>query len=84
MGTRERLFLWLILVLAASLMVAVLSWLADELGWGVGSGSADLPDTVLTVALITVLACAVLLVVIGPAVFRARLTPPSESTLKRR
>ena len=84
MGTRERLFLWLILVLAASLMVAVLSWLADELGWGVGSGSADLPDTVLTVALITVLACAVLLVVIGPGVFRARLTPPSESTLKRR
>lgn len=33
MGRRERLFLWLVLVMAASLIIAVLSWLADELGW---------------------------------------------------
>ena len=34
MGKRERLFLWLVLILAASLVLAVLSWLADELGVG--------------------------------------------------
>jgi hypothetical protein len=84
MGRRERLFLWLILVLAASLVVAVMSWLADELGWGVGSGSASWLDTVLTVALITMLACAALLAVIAPGVFRSRLTPPPDSTLERR
>jgi len=83
-GRRERLFLWLILVLAASLIVAVMSWLADELGWGVGSGSANWQDTVLTVALITMLACAALLAVIAPGVFRSRLTPPPDSTLERR
>jgi hypothetical protein len=83
MGRRERLFLWLVLILAASLVVAVMSWLADELGWGVGGGSASLPDMVLTVALITMLACAALLAVIAPGVFRSRLTPP-DSTLKRR
>jgi hypothetical protein len=38
---------------------------------------------VLTVALITMLACAALLAVIAPGVFRSRLTPP-DSTLKRR
>jgi hypothetical protein len=36
MGRRERLFLWLVLILAASLVVAAMSWLADELGWGGG------------------------------------------------
>jgi hypothetical protein len=76
MGKRERLFLWLVLILAASLIMAVLSWLADELGWGVGSGSASLPDAVLTVALIAILASTALLVIIGPGVFRSRLTPP--------
>jgi hypothetical protein len=55
-----------------------MSWLADELGWGVGSGSASWPDTVLTVALITMLACAALLAVIAPGVFRP------DSTLERR
>ncbi|HSR75337.1 MAG TPA: hypothetical protein VLN57_02015 [Xanthobacteraceae bacterium] len=84
MGRRERLFLWLVLILAASLVVAVMSWLADELGWGGGGGSASLPDTALTVALITMLACAALLAVIAPGVFRSRLTPPPDSTLKRR
>jgi hypothetical protein len=38
MGRRERLFLWLVLILAASLVVAAMSWLADELGWGGGGG----------------------------------------------
>jgi membrane protein implicated in regulation of membrane protease activity len=84
MGKRERLFLWLVLILAASLVLAVLSWIADELGWGVGGGSIGVPDTVLTVALITILASSALLVIIGPSVFRRRLTPPSESTIKRR
>ena len=83
MGRRERLFLWLVLILAASLVVAVMSWLADDLGWG-GGGSASLPDTALTVALITMLACAALLAVIAPGVFRSRLTPPPDSTLKQR
>ena len=66
------------------LSVVWLSWLADELGWGVGGGSASWPDMVLTVALITMLACAALLAVIAPGVFRSRLTPPTDSTLKRR
>ena len=83
MGKRERLFLWLVLILAASLIIAVLSWLADELGWGIGGGSADLPDAVLTVALIAILASVALLAIIGPGVFRSRLAPP-ESTIKRR
>jgi membrane protein implicated in regulation of membrane protease activity len=83
MGRRERLFLWLVLVMAASLIIAVLSWLADELGWGGGSGSTNLPDTILTVSLIVILASAAVLAVIGPSVFRSRTTPP-ESTMRRR
>jgi membrane protein implicated in regulation of membrane protease activity len=83
MGKRERLFLWLVLVMAASLIIAVLSCLADELGWGGGSGSANLPDTILTVSLIVILASAAVLAVIGPSVFRSRTTPP-ESTMRRR
>jgi hypothetical protein len=82
MGKRERLFLWLVLILAASLVLAVLSWLADELGWG-GGGSTGLLDVVLTVALITMLASTALLAIIGPSVFRSRLTPPGD-TLRRR
>jgi membrane protein implicated in regulation of membrane protease activity len=83
MAKRERLFLWLVLVIAASLIIAVFSWLADELGWGGGSGSANLPDTILTVSLIVILASAALLAIIGPSVFRSRTTPP-ESTMRRR
>jgi hypothetical protein len=50
---------------------------------GVGSGSTNLPDTILTVSLIVILASAAVLAVIGPSVFRSRTTPP-ESTMRRR
>jgi hypothetical protein len=50
---------------------------------GGGSGSTNLPDTILTVSLIVILASAAVLAVIGPSVFRAGTTPP-ESTMRRR
>jgi hypothetical protein len=79
----KRLFLWLVLILAGSLVLAIACWLADELGFGGGIGSATLPDTLLTLALIAMLVCAVLLAILAPGVFRSRLTPP-DGTIKRR
>jgi membrane protein implicated in regulation of membrane protease activity len=76
MGKRERFFLLLVVVLATSLIVAVLSWIADDLALAAGSGMADLPGTLLTVSLLTMLASIAMLVIIGPGVFRRRLTPP--------
>jgi hypothetical protein len=76
MGKRERFFLFLIVVLATSLIVAILSWLADDLALAAGSGMADVPGTLLTVSLLTMLASIAMLVIIGPGVFRSRLTPP--------
>jgi len=76
MGKRERFFLLLVVVLATSLIVAVLSWIADDLALAAGSGMADLPGTLLTVSLLTMLASIAMLVIIGPGVFRSRLTPP--------
>jgi hypothetical protein len=76
MGKRERLFLGLVVVLAMSLILAIVSWIADDLALAAGSGMADLPGTLLTASLLTMLASIAALVVIGPSTFRSRLTPP--------
>jgi hypothetical protein len=83
MGRRERLFLWLVVVLTTSLIVAVASWIADDLALAAGSGMADLPGTLLTASLLTMLASIAVLAIIGPSVFRRRLTPP-DFTIKGR
>ena len=81
MGMRERLFLWLVLILAASLVLAIAIWLADDLGLAVAGGG--LSDALLTLALIAMLFSVALLAIIGPSVVRGRSTPP-DMTIKRR
>jgi hypothetical protein len=76
MGKRERLFLGLVVVLAMSLILAIGSWIADDLALAAGSGMADLPGTLLTASLLTMLASIAALVIIGPSAVRSRLTPP--------
>lgn len=77
------MFLWLVVILTASLIVAVVSWIADDLALAAGSGMADLPGTLLTASLLTMLASIAALVIIGPSVFKSRLTPP-DFTIKGR
>jgi hypothetical protein len=81
MGMRERLFLWLVLILAASLVLAIAIWLADDLGLAIAGDG--LSDTLLTLALIAILISVVLLAIIGPGVVRSRSAPP-DMTIKRR
>ncbi len=69
---KVRLFWWLVLIFALSLAVAVLSWAAGELANGADFTFDDPLDSTLVVATVAALVSAVLLIVIGPAVFHQR------------
>ncbi|MBV8746546.1 MAG: hypothetical protein JO134_16030 [Xanthobacteraceae bacterium] len=69
---KVRLFWWLVLIFALSVAVAVLSWAAAELAEGAEFAFDNLFDGTMVVATATTLLSAVLLLIIGPAVFHER------------
>ena len=69
---KVRLFWWLVLIFALSSAVAVLSWSAGELANGANFTFDNLLDGTMVVATATTLLSAVLLMIIGPAVFHER------------
>jgi hypothetical protein len=69
---KVRLFWWLVLIFALSSAVAVLSWAAGELANGANFTFDNLLDGTMVVASATTLLSAVLLMIIGPAVFHER------------
>jgi hypothetical protein len=69
---KVRLFWWLVLIFALSFAIAVLSWAAGELANGADFTFDNPLDSILVVATATTLLSALLLMVIGPAVFHER------------
>ena len=69
---KVRLFWWLVLIFALSFAIAVLSWVAGELADGADFTFDNLIDSTLVVATATTLLSALLLMIIGPAVFHER------------
>jgi hypothetical protein len=80
MSKRVRLFWWLVLIFATSCAVAVVSWTASELVTGVDARMDRSLNEAMVIAFVTALASAILLAIIGPAVFHDRFrqtrTPP--------
>ena len=69
---KVRLFWWLVLIFALSFAIAVLSWAAGELADGAAFNFDNLLDSTMVVATATTLLSAVLLMIIGPALFHER------------
>jgi hypothetical protein len=69
---KVRLFWWLMLIFALSLTAAVLSWAAGELANGADFTFDNMLDSTMVVATVMASLAAILLMVIGPAVFHER------------
>jgi peptidoglycan biosynthesis protein MviN/MurJ (putative lipid II flippase) len=69
---KVRLFWWLVLIFALSIVVAVLSWAAGELADGADFAFDNLLDGTLVIATMTTFLSAILLIIFAPAVFHER------------
>jgi hypothetical protein len=69
---KVRLFWCLVLIFALSFVVAVSTWAAGELADGADFTFDNLLDSTLVIATATTLLSAVLLMIIGPALFHER------------